>query len=175
MNSGLQPVSASPLGVVLQSIVMNVCCLYVCPLTYLKNHTFELQDRFWYSRTVFVLTKDVKLQPIQIQWNFRKFSVCVNCGRGLVLLWRQYNIYVALSSQQNRAMTTVLWMTSCLPIVSQAKATPTRRILKVTHQGPGAKSTIALFLAVWATVCKTVRPMLSDRCLSCLWRWCVVA
>jgi len=27
----------------------------------------------------------------------------------------------------------------------------------------------------WATVCKTVRPMLSDRCLSCLWRWCVVA
>ena len=33
----------------------------------------------------------------------------------------------------------------------------------------------------WATVCKTVRPMLSDRCpgclsvLSCLWRWCTVA
>jgi len=27
----------------------------------------------------------------------------------------------------------------------------------------------------WATVCKTVRPMLSDRCLSCLWRWCIVA
>jgi len=30
----------------------------------------------------------------------------------------------------------------------------------------------------WATVCKTVRPMLSDRCLSvlsvCLWRWCTV-
>jgi len=35
-----------------------------------------------------------------------------------------------------------------------------------------------------ATVCKTVRPMLSDRCLSCpalsvclscLWRWCIVA
>jgi len=28
----------------------------------------------------------------------------------------------------------------------------------------------------WATVYKTVRPMLSDRCLSvCLWRWCIVA
>jgi len=41
----------------------------------------------------------------------------------------------------------------------------------------------------WATVCKTVRPMLSDSCLSvlscivclsvclsvCLWRWCIVA
>jgi len=32
----------------------------------------------------------------------------------------------------------------------------------------------------WATVCKTVRRMLSDRCLSCpvlacLWRWCIVA
>ena len=32
----------------------------------------------------------------------------------------------------------------------------------------------------WATVCKTVRPILSDRCLSvclsvCLWRWCIVA
>jgi len=34
----------------------------------------------------------------------------------------------------------------------------------------------------WATVCKTVRPMLSDRCpvcasvcLSCLWRWCTGA
>jgi len=30
----------------------------------------------------------------------------------------------------------------------------------------------------WATVRKTVRPMLSDRCLSvlsCLWRWCIVA
>ena len=26
----------------------------------------------------------------------------------------------------------------------------------------------------WATVCKTVRPMLSDRCLS-VWRWCIVA
>jgi len=32
----------------------------------------------------------------------------------------------------------------------------------------------------WATVCKTVRPMLSDcrpvlSVLSCLWRWCNVA
>ena len=33
----------------------------------------------------------------------------------------------------------------------------------------------------WVTVCKTVRPMLSDSCLSCpvclscLWRWCIVA
>ena len=27
----------------------------------------------------------------------------------------------------------------------------------------------------WATVSKTVHPMLSDRCLSCLWRWCIVA
>jgi len=27
----------------------------------------------------------------------------------------------------------------------------------------------------WATVCKTVRPTLSDRCLSCLWRWSIVA
>jgi len=31
----------------------------------------------------------------------------------------------------------------------------------------------------WATVCKTVRPILSDRCLSslsvCLWRRCIVA
>jgi len=33
----------------------------------------------------------------------------------------------------------------------------------------------------WVTVCKTVRRMLSDRCLSvlsvlsCLWRWCIVA
>jgi len=29
----------------------------------------------------------------------------------------------------------------------------------------------------WATVCKTVHLMLSDRCpvcLSCLWRWCIV-
>ena len=29
----------------------------------------------------------------------------------------------------------VLWMTSCLPIIGQAKATPIGRILKVTHQG----------------------------------------
>ena len=33
----------------------------------------------------------------------------------------------------------------------------------------------------WATVCKTVRPMLSDRCLAvlsclyCLWLWCTVS
>ena len=32
----------------------------------------------------------------------------------------------------------------------------------------------------WATVCKTVRPMVSDTviclsCLSCLWCWCIVA
>jgi len=27
----------------------------------------------------------------------------------------------------------------------------------------------------WATVCITVRPLLSDRCLSCLRRWCIVA
>jgi len=32
-----------------------------------------------------------------------------------------------------------------------------------------------------ATVCKTIHPMLSDRCLSCfvylscLWRWCIIA
>ena len=37
-------------------------------------------------------------------------------------------------------------------------------------------------LSFWTTVCKTVRPMLSVRCLSvlsvclsCLWRWCIVA
>ena len=33
--------------------------------------------------------------------------------------------------------------------------------------------------SLWATVCKTVHPMLLDRCLSvclsCLWRWCIVA
>ena len=27
----------------------------------------------------------------------------------------------------------------------------------------------------WATVCITVRPVLSVCCLSCLWRWCTVA
>jgi len=27
----------------------------------------------------------------------------------------------------------------------------------------------------WTTVCKTVCPMPSDHCLSCLWRWCIVA
>jgi len=34
-------------------------------------------------------------------------------------------------------------------------------------------------LRVWATVCKTVHSVLSDRCLSvpslCMWRWCIVA
>ena len=37
---------------------------------------------------------------------------------------------------------------------------------------------VLLFYCFRATVCKTVRPMLSDRCpvcLSCLWRWCIVA
>jgi len=40
---------------------------------------------------------------------------------------------------------------------------------------------IPCLLSFWATVCKTVRPILSDRCLSCpispvyLWRWCIVA
>jgi len=33
-----------------------------------------------------------------------------------------------------------------------------------------------MMIDFWATVCKTVRPMLSARCLSvCLWRWCIVA
>jgi len=35
-----------------------------------------------------------------------------------------------------------------------------------------------IFLFFWATVCKTVRPMPSDRlsvCPVCLWRWCIVA
>jgi len=27
----------------------------------------------------------------------------------------------------------------------------------------------------WVTVCKPVRPMPSDRCLSVLWRWCIGA
>jgi len=44
---------------------------------------------------------------------------------------------------------------------------------------------IVYFFSFWTTVCKTVRRMLSDRCLSCpavlsvlsvcLWRWCIVA
>jgi len=42
--------------------------------------------------------------------------------------------------------------------------------------GTSAKSA----LSFCATICKTVRPMLSDRCpvcpvLSCLWLWCTVA
>ena len=35
-----------------------------------------------------------------------------------------------------------------------------------------------IYCCFWATVCRTVRPMLSDHCLSCLsclWRWSIVA
>jgi len=33
----------------------------------------------------------------------------------------------------------------------------------------------ACAVELWTTVCKTFRPMISDRCLSvCLWRWCIV-
>ena len=48
-------------------------------------------------------------------------------------------------------------------------------LLHVTQAGPSVQ------IGFWATVCKTVRPMLSDRCLSCLSvlsclkRWCIVA
>jgi len=34
---------------------------------------------------------------------------------------------------------------------------------------------INLQTGFWVTICKMVHPMLSDRCLSCLWRWCIVA
>jgi len=34
---------------------------------------------------------------------------------------------------------------------------------------------VNIFRNFGATVCKTVRPMLPDCCLSCLWRWCIVA
>ena len=34
-----------------------------------------------------------------------------------------------------RCVLLVLWMTSCLPIIAQAKATPIGHILKVTQQG----------------------------------------
>jgi len=34
----------------------------------------------------------------------------------------------------------VLLMTSCLPIIGQAKATPTGRILKVTHAGAALRA-----------------------------------
>ena len=47
------------------------------------------------------------------------------------------------------------------------------------HSSPHPKQQMDRFSRFWATVCKTVRPMLSDRrpvCLSvCLWRWCIVA
>jgi len=36
------------------------------------------------------------------------------------------------------------------------------------YKSQGSVATRAIF---WATVCKTVRPMLSDRCLSCLQWW----
>jgi len=41
------------------------------------------------------------------------------------------------------------------------------------------KMCASYLVTFWATVCKTVRPILSDLCLSvclsCLWRWCTVA
>jgi len=59
--------------------------------------------------------------------NFTKFSVLVNCGRGLgsVRIWQQCN----------KLCTSGLWMTSCLPIIGHAKATPTGRIYLVTRHG----------------------------------------
>jgi len=67
------------------------------------------------------------------------------------------NVGVARSSSDDKTIVLpVLWMTSCLLIIGQAKATPVGRIFKVTHQGaaPGAKSDVYDFL-----VCKCHDPL----------------
>jgi len=53
-------------------------------------------------------------------------------------------VVVAWSSSDDNAVCCVLpvlWMTSCLSIIGQAKAMPIGRVLKVTHQraAPGTK------------------------------------
>jgi len=41
-------------------------------------------------------------------------------------------------------------------------------MLPCAHRSPNPKRHLDRFSCVWATVCKTVRPMLSVRCVSCL-------
>jgi len=43
------------------------------------------------------------------------------------------------------------------------------------HYWPGSSYNQSDLWDFWATICKMVQPMLSDRCLSCLWHWCIVA
>jgi len=73
----------------------------------------------------------------------------VRTSRNLLFM---LTVVVARSFSDNNAMryvVPVLWMSSRLPIIDQAKATPVGRILKVTHQGQNRgrslMPTIALF------------------------------
>jgi len=60
-------------------------------------------------------------------------SVRINCGRGSVPFDDNAIRYVLL----------VLWMTSCLPMIGQARTTPTGRMFKVTHHGQHGFDTYA--------------------------------
>jgi len=92
-------------------------------------------------RWVYVSLSVCPLAYLKTCPNSTKFSVHATCS---VLLWRQCSSYVL----------PVLWMTSSLFIIGEAKATPIEPILKVTHQGEalGAKSW-RLQLPCWCCCC----------------------
>ena len=65
----------------------------------------------------------VKTRTVQTLWTF--CYIRVNCGRGSVLLWRQCNAFCTSGFVDD---------VTFVCIVGQANATPTRRIVKMTHQ-----------------------------------------
>jgi len=110
--------------------LLTCCCCFVAPVWVHARYCDEFM-----SLCLSVRSRISK--HVQTPRNFL-YMLCS------VLLWRQCNSYVL----------PVLWMTSSLFIIGEAKATPIEPILKVTHQGEalGAKSW-RLQLPCWCCCC----------------------
>ena len=86
------------------------------------------------------------------------------------------NVIVLLSGKQTYEWLTMMaaFLVNCGFCYPYCKAVIASEKVRGSHM-EGVKWCYSF----WATVCKTVRPVLSDHCLSvclvCLWCWCIVA
>ena len=97
-------------------------CLSVCPLACLKKRHVKISRNFLYMLLV------------AVAWSFSDDSLICYILPHTSKIVKLFPVCIL----------PVLWMTSRLTIIGQAKSTPTGRLLKVTHQGaaPGSQSDV---------------------------------
>ena len=109
------------------------------------------------------------IPPASSAWSSQCNGPKTTCPRNFLNMLPMATARSSSDDNAIRYVLQVLWMTSCLSIIGQAKATQTGRILKVTHQraarGRSLMSTIVLLHCRPPNVIKLVSRTIVWLCL----------